>query len=250
MTTLMRLCDAVVIHCRESLYILPPHCRHKAHYLPLGNYIGNYPPPRVDLRRQLSIPPEQMVLLSLGSLKRYKNIEILIEAFQAAARPDIHLIVAGLPESDAYARDIGRLVGAKTHIHLDLRHIPDNDISAFMEAADVFVSPLDLYSSLNSSAIILAFSFAKTVIAPQIGTLSDYDGQSSFFYSYTYCTPDEHVVMLQATIQKAYDDFKARPEQLRQWGQMAYEHVRTENDWEVFRPALAQVCRGHWPHGR
>ena len=245
MQTLMRLSDAIVIHCRDSQKILSPSCHHKTHYLPHGNYIGNYPPPRVDLRGKFNIPPDQLVLLSLGSLKRYKNVELLLEAFQTLPAPDIHLIVAGAPESDAYARQLEQLVHPR--IHLDLRHIPDDEISAFFEVADVFVSPLDLRSSLNSGALILAFSYGKTVIAPRIGTLKDYAGQPDFFYAYDYETSEEHFSALRTAIQQAYNDWKTRPEQLREWGRTALAHMRTENDWEALRPTLVQICCGRAP---
>lgn len=242
MRSLMRLSHAIIVHCHESEAYLTPWLR-KVHYLPLGNYIGIYPPPRQNLRQLLEIPDKHLVFLCLGALKRYKNVELLLTAFQQLPDPDFHLLIAGRPESEDYGHQIRQLAGNDPRIHLKLGYVADEQIQEYLSAADLLAFPLERQSSLNSSAIILAFSHAKTVIAPRIGTLADYAGQPDFFYAYDYQTPAEHSVALLATLRRAGEDFRTNPDLFRQWGQIALDHVRRENDWTTIRPAMARICR-------
>lgn len=243
MQFLMRLSHAIVIHCHESESHLAPWLG-KVHYVPLGNFIGIYPPPRQELRPLLQIPQSHLVFLCMGALKRYKNVELLLAAFRQLPAPDIRLLVAGEPESPEYGNQIRRLAGNDARIHLELSYVPDDQIQAYLAAADLLVFPLERQSSLNSSAIILAFSHAKTVLAPRIGTLTEYAGQPDFFYAYDYATPAEHADALLAALRRACADFRTSPSLLKQWGRTAFEHVRRENDWGAIRPVLVRICRG------
>ena len=242
MRSLAGLSHAIIIHSRESINYLPAHPE-KARYFPLGNYIGSYPPPSEDLRAKFGIPTDHMVFVSLGALKRYKNIEMLIRCFRQLTAPDVHLIIAGQPESPSYAEQINSLAAGDARIRLELHYIPDDRLREYLNAADLMVFPLNQDSSLNSSAIILAFSYAKTVLAPRIGTLRDYAGQPDFFYAYDYTRQEDHPAALLAAMRQAYKDHRDTPNRLREWGHSAREYVRKGNDWRIIGEGIIRICQ-------
>lgn len=243
---LERSSDTIIIHCHESLSFLPEHCHSRVQFFPHGNYIGCYPPAQdANVRQELGIPNDAVVFLFLGHVKRYKGIDVLLEAFGKMKSSRVHLIVAGMPDAGkSMLRDLMPHGAAGSRIHQVLRWVPDGEIRGYLDAADAVVMPLDQKSSLNSGSVLMAFSHGKTVIAPWMGTLLEYKDQPPFFYAYDYATREEHVQMLAETMERALQDERTSPGHLRHWGEMALGHVRSENDWESFRPILRRIF-GH-----
>jgi glycosyltransferase involved in cell wall biosynthesis len=63
-----------------------------------------------------------------------------------------------------------------------LKFIPDDDIQAYMNAADIVVLPYK--NLLTSGAAMLAMSFGKPIIAPNVKCIADtLDNEGSFLYS-------------------------------------------------------------------
>jgi glycosyltransferase involved in cell wall biosynthesis len=52
-----------------------------------------------------------------------------------------------------------------------LRFIPDEQVPAYIGAADILVLPFD--SILNSGSVLLALSFNRAVLAPRLGALPE-----------------------------------------------------------------------------
>ncbi len=143
--------------------------------VPHGNYIGCYPEPstREDARRALGFAPSHILLLCFGQLRAYKGAEDLLHAFHALPDPRLRLVVAGRPPSDADAKHL-RAVGRRLRdprIHLDLRHIRDEDVGTLFSACDFVVLP---YRALLTSGVaILGISFGRALIVPRLGCLAD-----------------------------------------------------------------------------
>jgi beta-1,4-mannosyltransferase len=143
----------------------------KVHVIPLGNYIGVYPPPpqpRDELRRRLGLRPAQFVYLTFGQVRRYKRLPDLLTAFRAIADDDVALIVAGEPRDDAEAARLRELAAQDGRVHLDLRRIPLSDVTAVHEVADAAVFPYrDMFSSAST---LLALSCGLPVVVPANST--------------------------------------------------------------------------------
>ena len=245
---LERNSDAIVIHCHESLSHLPAYCHSRVLYFPHGHYIGVYEPGHENIRKELGIPDNAVVFLALGQIKRYKGIDVLLEAFRQVDCPRAHLIVAGNPDGgEKLLCDMRAHAVADSRVHLVLHRIPDSAIFDFLDAADAMVMPLNQQSSLNSGSMLMAFSYGKTVLAPWIGTLREYKDQPPFFYAYDYSSRDEHVRVLAETMQRALADELASPGHLRRWGKEALQHVRLENDWDSFRPIFQRIFGNNEP---
>ena len=72
------------------------------------------------------------------------------------------------------------------------RFIELSELKKIVKDIHLLVLPMDIKSSLNSSAAMMAFSLRRTVICPNIGTVQEYYGQN-YMYTYDYQTIEEHV---------------------------------------------------------
>lgn len=123
-------------------------------------------------RARLGIAENVYVYGCLGSCKPYKNLEMLITAFKECS-DGCALLIAGQFQSTehlATIRDrLSRLPADK--VHFEPRFIPDEEISDYMLACDALVLPYK--EILTSGSVLLASSFGRPVVAPDIGGLRD-----------------------------------------------------------------------------
>ena len=86
--------------------------------VPHGHYWGCYPDDisRQEARQRLQLGANELVLLFIGQLRRYKNVIRLIECFRAAAEPDWRLVIAGDPRDEALTKEIVELASACNQI--------------------------------------------------------------------------------------------------------------------------------------
>ena len=146
----------------------------KVLYIPHGNYIDAYGPARADnsesqirSREALGIPVNATVLLALGALRPYKQLEMLIDAvhnagMQASEEGAVHLVIAGkgIPE---YVQKLHTKVNDIPNIQLMSQFVPDTEIPTYFAAADYALFAHGA-SSLTSGAILLALSYGTPVI--------------------------------------------------------------------------------------
>ena len=75
--------------------------------------------------------------------------------------------------------------------------------------------PYDTTSASNSGAGRLAFSYAKTVISPDISSMNEIP--SKLIFKYHYEDKDEHFDVMMEKIIEAYNNWKSSPRFLRVW---------------------------------
>ena len=177
------LCDDVVVHCEGAkdvvtdTYRLPDETREKMTVVPHGHFIDDYPNDvsRADARRQFGYGEDETVFLFFGWIRRYKNVPLLIETFQQLDDPDARLLVAGNPRTDDLEAAVTDRATTDDRVQTVLEFVPDEAIQRYMAAADVVVLPFrtDKQSLLTSGSALLAMSFGKPLIAPQIGCLGE-----------------------------------------------------------------------------
>lgn len=103
-------------------------------------------------------------LLNFGMIRRYKGTEDLISAFRAWNDADVVLHIVGEPGDAAIAGSLRELAGGDPRVHLDLRFLPEEELSRELGAAEVVVLP---YRAMhNSGAALLALSANRPVIVP------------------------------------------------------------------------------------
>jgi len=167
---LYRLVDAVHVHDEESRQRLVQryHLR-RVEVIPHGSYIGAYADACTanEARQRLGIPASSFVFLALGQIRPYKGLDNLIAAFRQVPGEDRLLLIAGHPHDPAYGAALTTMAADDPRIRLHLAFVPDDEVQYYMRAADVCVLPYR--SATTSGAAILAFSFARPVIAPDLG---------------------------------------------------------------------------------
>jgi beta-1,4-mannosyltransferase len=166
----------------EQRYGALPQCV----VIPHGSYIdlGGAPRERAASRAALDLPPSGPVLLNIGTLRPYKNIEALIDAFSALPKATRGtLLIAGAAKSPAYAEQLRCRAAAVPGVRLRTEFIADAQLPDYLAAADLVVLP---YRSLLTSGILLwALSYARPVIAPAFGPVRELlrEGQTGFLFT-------------------------------------------------------------------
>jgi len=147
--------------------------RDKLCVIPEGNYIDYYPNKISGsaARARLDLGTDDFVLLWLGSIRPYKGLQELIEAFKKIAGPEWRLIIAGKPYIKSYAKDIIELARTDGRIHLHTRFIPEDELQVFYNAADAVVLPFAEIE--NSASLNVAMGFRKAVVAPKLGVVAE-----------------------------------------------------------------------------
>lgn len=127
---------------------------------------------RAAARERMGLPPDAKVLLFFGKIGAYKGLDLLIDAHACLARPDVRLLVAGSFTDDDYRSRIHAQIAALQHpdrLRLHERHVPNEEVEVFFEAADALVLP---YREISQSGLIfLALRFGVPVIATDVGSM-------------------------------------------------------------------------------
>lgn len=120
---------------------------------------------------KLGLSSENKYLLFFGFIRKYKGLDILIEALNDLPE-DIHLIIAGesYDKMDFYT-DLIQKLGLNERVHLFNDYIPDEDVKIYFSASDACVLP---YRSATQSGITaIAHHFCVPVIVSDVGGLKE-----------------------------------------------------------------------------
>jgi beta-1,4-mannosyltransferase len=144
-----------------------------AHIVPHGHYRDAYPRTisRETARQRLSLPPEATVLLHFGLMRPYKNVPHLIRTFRALPKPGAVLLVVGRTFDEVIEREIRAAADGASSVRLDLRWVPPAEVQLYFAASDLVVLPYRRI--LNSGAVMLALTFARPVLVPDLGAMRD-----------------------------------------------------------------------------
>jgi glycosyltransferase involved in cell wall biosynthesis len=224
--------NIIIIHSEMSRQVVPEKYAHKIRYIPHPNYINEYGEIKCDDNADTKLR-----LLFLGQIRPYKNIELLINVVSGFGDNELELTIVGKPVSQEYMQKLQTLT-RKNNIKLIFKFIEDNELTSYLENCDLLVLPYDITSSLNSGTVILAFSYAKTVICPNIGTLSDMENKK--FLSYTYINQEEHNRKLTMLIQKSIDLKMKNKNIFNEWGKVMYNEVAKNNSKEKIRELIEE----------
>jgi D-inositol-3-phosphate glycosyltransferase len=129
---------------------------------------------REESLRELDLSPDKQYVLFFGFIRKYKGLDLLVEAMadpRLAAR-DLHLIVAGefytdRGEMDRSVEKMG--LGGRVHFFAD--YIPDDRVKFFFGASHLVVQP---YRSASQSGISqLAHHFGTPMLVTDVGGLPE-----------------------------------------------------------------------------
>lgn len=93
---------------------------------------------KCNKRRELGIPEDAFLLLSVGELNVNKNHEIVIRALKEIENDQIHYMIAGVGDLEAKLKMVAKECNVDNRVHL-LGY--RKDVAELYKAADVFVFP-------------------------------------------------------------------------------------------------------------
>lgn len=134
----------------------------------------NYGTPvsKAEARQKLHLSPDKKYILFFGFIRKYKGLDLLIEAMadERLKKLDVHLIVAGEFYEDAasYQQLLDKLqLGDRILMHTDF--IANDEVKNYFCAADLVVQP---YKSATQSGISqIAYHFEKPMVVTRVGGL-------------------------------------------------------------------------------
>lgn len=132
------------------------------------------PVSKEEARDRIGVEKEGKVILFFGFIRRYKGLDILLEAMadKRIRKEDIKLLIAGefYEDEKSYREQIAKL-GIEDQLLMRTGFIVDSDVRYFLSAADTVVQP---YRSATQSGVTpLAYHFEKPMIITNVGGLPD-----------------------------------------------------------------------------
>lgn len=152
-------------HLPDAPYVKAPH--------PVYNIFGDAIA-KTAARALLGLNPNEKVILFFGYIRKYKGLDLLLDALPQILKkhPDLKLLVAGefYGDEEEYRKKIGDL-GLWEHILLKSDYIPNHEVARYFCAADCIVLP---YRSATQSGIAqIAYHFERPAIATNVGGLKE-----------------------------------------------------------------------------
>lgn len=166
--------DAFITMSEKVLTDLGKFVRHKPAKLiphPLYDNFGDKIN-KDEARRKLAIGPDEKIILFFGFIRKYKGLDILLEAMKILKekKTGIKLLVAGefYEDKTKYLELIERF-GIREDLLLHTDFIPDKEVKYFLCATDCVVQP---YRNATQSGVTpLAYHFEKPMIVTNVGGL-------------------------------------------------------------------------------
>lgn len=237
---LVRLSTVIIIHSRLSEHLLLDRyggrLASKIRYIPHPHYIGAY---GKTVPAPIELQTMPLRLLFLGAVRPYKNIELLIDVVRRFGN-DVSFTIAGKPLNISYEKAIAGYCSDRKNICLQLRFIQDEQIPQLIGSHDLLVLPYNVDSSLNSGSVILAASYGRSFICPEIGTVLDFEGRSSML-TYQYANADDHVEKLTQAILTAISLKREQPDVFVKWGKVLLDEIQRNHHERLIAARLYDI---------
>jgi len=210
----------------DDLLTFNPQAKYALHPHPLFDFGEKIN--KQEAKAKLGLNPEDSYLLFFGFIRRYKGLDLLLEAMSDAKlkNRNVKIIVAGEYYEDAayYNHKIKEYgIGEKVVLRTD--YIPSNMVKYYFCAADMVVQP---YRSATQSGVTqIAYHFEKPMLVTDVGGLSEIvpDGKVGYVVQ-----PDA------ASIANAINDFYDNSKETPFTANIKEEKKRFQ--WESFAAAI------------
>lgn len=119
---------------------------------------------RNELRKSLSIQPDDRVVVFVGVLTEYQGINLLMQAVPLVLQqmPDAKFLIMGYPNEDVY-RKRSEALGVGERVHFTGR-IPYDQLSTYLSLGDVAISPKISTSEANQKLLVYMAMGLPTVV--------------------------------------------------------------------------------------
>jgi glycosyltransferase involved in cell wall biosynthesis len=128
-----------------------------------------------DFKQQLGYSGSDKVILFFGYVRKYKGLDLLLEAFPDVLKsiPEAKLLVVGeFYDSPGIYLELINKLGLKDKVQLINQFVPNEQVEKYYKAADVVVLP---YRSATQSGILnVAYGFGIPVVVTNVGGLAEF----------------------------------------------------------------------------
>ena len=146
----------------------------KFKHVPEGDYKKVYPnnTSKLNSRKIIKIDKHCRLYLFIGFIRPYKGLDELIDSFDKLNLTNSKLLIVGFVRDINYYKKLLRKLKNinNENIIIENKFIPVSDMQYYMNSADIIILPFNKIE--NSGSIILAMGFAKPILAPNIGVIS------------------------------------------------------------------------------
>jgi Glycosyltransferase len=138
---------------------------------------------KAEACKKLGLEPDKNYLLFFGFIRKYKGLDLLLEAMNEPGIKEkgIHLIIAGeFYESSTPYEEIIAKHQLQDVVHQFTSFIPNGEVQYYFSAADLIVQP---YRNATQSGITqVAYHFEKPMVVTNVGGLAEVvpDGKTGF----------------------------------------------------------------------
>ncbi len=156
----------------DDLLTFNPNAKYALHPHPIFDFGEKID--KIEAKKKLGLNPDDSYMLFFGFIRRYKGLDLLLEAMANAKIKDknVKVIVAGeYYEDAAYYNDKIKEYGIGEKVVLRTDYIPSEMVKYYFCAADMIVQP---YRSATQSGVTqIAYHFEKPMLVTDVGGLSE-----------------------------------------------------------------------------
>jgi len=156
----------------DDLLTFNPQAKYALHPHPIFDFGEKID--KQEAKKKLGLNPNDSYLLFFGFIRRYKGLDLLLEAMSDAKikNRNVKVIVAGeYYEDAAYYNDKIKEYGIGEKVVLQTDYIPSDMVKYYFCAADMIVQP---YRSATQSGVTqIAYHFDKPMLVTDVGGLSE-----------------------------------------------------------------------------
>ncbi|HAB50622.1 MAG: hypothetical protein A2315_05790 [Ignavibacteria bacterium RIFOXYB2_FULL_35_12] len=128
-----------------------------------------------EFRKELEFSEQDKILLFFGYVRKYKGLDLLIEAFPEiqSSIPNAKLLIVGeFYNSPAFYTDTIKNLSIEKDTVIVNKFVPNEDVAKYYTACDLVILP---YRSATQSGILnVAYGFLKPVLVTNVGGLSEF----------------------------------------------------------------------------
>lgn len=143
------------------------------------------------LKQELGFDLDSLVLLFFGYVRKYKGLDILIEAFPKilSDNPNSRLLIVGeFYDKPSEYFELIRKLKIEDKVKVINQFVPNEEVGKYYQAADVVILP---YRSATQSGILnVAYGFYKPVIVTDVGGLAEFVDESKTGFVVDPNSPD------------------------------------------------------------
>lgn len=130
--------------------------------------------PQLEARTILGIEPAAKLILFFGFIRKYKGLDLLLEAManDTIKSMGIQLMIVGEFYEDAQPYlDLIKKLGIENSVTIHSEFVPDEEVKHFVCSADFIIQP---YKNATQSGVTpLAYHFEKPMLVTNVGGLAD-----------------------------------------------------------------------------